>query len=98
MRDFQTQINDIQIWFKKQRNGQILVKNQADRVIEKYRVLNFLSRDKKGFIRQLLMRMVWVNEQKPLLASELKRESEVLRKLAISRDNMQEKHKSSEQK
>jgi hypothetical protein len=37
--DFETQINDIKIWFKENRKGQIVVRKQADKIIDNYRFI-----------------------------------------------------------
>jgi hypothetical protein len=41
LRDFETQIKDIRIWFKKNKKGEIVVRNQADKIIEQFRIGEF---------------------------------------------------------
>jgi hypothetical protein len=57
LRDFETQINDIKIWFKENRKGQIVVRKQAEKIIDRFRVFNFLKREKKELAYELASRI-----------------------------------------
>ena len=64
LRDFQSQINDIKIWFKENKKGQVLIRKQADRVIDKFRNLNFLKREKKALAYDLALRIDCIEKEK----------------------------------
>lgn len=97
LRDFQTRINDIKIWFKKNRKGYIVVRKQAEKVIDTYQVLNFLNREKKELVQQLASRMVYVENEKPVVTSNLTREIEVLKIISDKRERLKNTHKKREQ-
>ncbi|EKF54165.1 hypothetical protein I215_13912 [Galbibacter marinus] len=98
LRDFETQINDIKVWFKENRKGQVTVRNQADRVIDKYRHYKFLNREKKEFASDLISRMGFIEREKPVLSSDYSREHEVLNELISQKENLKVIHKRREQK
>lgn len=96
LRDFESQINDIKIWFKVNRKGQIIVRNQADKIIDTYRILNFLKREKKELAHNLASRLGYIEKEKPVLSSsytyeqnklsELFQKIEKLKKLHLKRE------------
>ena len=98
LRDFQSQINDIKIWFKENKKGQVLIRKQADRVIDKFRNLNFLKREKKALAYDLALRIDCIEKEKPNLLSNYTRENDVLNRLLKQKDNLKETHKKREQK
>jgi hypothetical protein len=98
LRDFETQINNIKIWFKENKKGQIVIRKQADKVIDKYRVLNLVKREKKGLAIELATRIQFVDREKPILVSSYSRENEALSKLIDQRDKLKETQKKREQK
>tara|TARA_B100000953_G_scaffold300213_1_gene303862 strand:- start:1022 stop:4720 length:3699 start_codon:yes stop_codon:yes gene_type:complete len=98
LRDFETQINDIKIWFKENRKGQIVIRKQAEKVIDKYRVLNLVKREKKGLAIELASRIQFVDREKPILVSSYSRENEALSKLIDQKDKLKETQKKREQK
>jgi len=98
LRDFETQINDIKIWFKENRKGQIVIRKQAEKVIDKYRVLNLVKREKKGLAIELASRIQFVDGEKPILVSSYSRENEALSKLIDQKDKLKETQKKREQK
>lgn len=98
LRDFQTQINNIKIWFKENKKGQIVIRKQADKVIDKYRVLSLVKREKKGLAIELATRIQFVDREKPILVSSYSRENEALSKLIDQRDKLKETQKKREQK
>ncbi|MGY0407591.1 MAG: ATP-binding protein, partial [Polaribacter sp.] len=76
--DFETQINDIKIWFKENRKGQIVVRKQADKIIDRFRVFNFLKREKKELAYELASRINYIENEKPILSSSFKKENNEL--------------------
>lgn len=98
LRDFETQINDIKIWFNKNKNGQIIIRNQAEKVIDKYRILNFLNREKKALVYDLVNRMGFIEKEKPLLLSNFTSENNLLGSLFKKKENLKDLHLRREQK
>jgi len=98
LRDFETQINDIKIWFKENRKGQIVVRKQADKIIDRFRVYNFLKREKKELAYELASRINYIENEKPHLSSSFKKENNELNTLYKSKENLKELHLKREQK
>jgi hypothetical protein len=98
LRDFETQINDIKIWFKENRKGEIVVRKQADKIIDRFRVYNFLKREKKELAYELASRINHIENEKPLLSSSFKKENNELIILYRSKENLKELHLKREQK
>lgn len=98
LRDFETQINNIKIWFKENRKGQIIIRKQAEKVIDKYRVHNLVKREKKELAIELNSRIQYVETEKPMLVSNYSRENEALSKLIDQRNKLNETQKKREQK
>jgi hypothetical protein len=98
LRDFETQINDIKIWFKENRKGQVVVRKQADKIIDRFRVYNFLKREKKELAYELASRINYIENEKPLLSSSFKKENNELNTLYKSKENLKELHLKREQK
>lgn len=98
LRDFETQINNIKIWFKENRKGQIIIRKQAEKVIDKYRVHNLVKREKKELAIELGSRIQYVETEKPMLVSNYSRENEALSKLIDQRNKLKETQKKREQK
>ena len=94
---FESQINDIKIWSKKNKKGQVVIRNQANKVIDKYRVFNYLKREKKELAHQLASRIDFIDNEKPILTSKYNRENEVLTKLFKQKENLKALHKKREQ-
>ncbi len=98
LRDFESQINDIKIWFKENNKGQIIVRNQADKIINKYRIFNFLKREKKGLAHNLSSRIEYIEKEKPVLSSSYSDEKNKLSELFEKKDNLKKLHLNREQK
>jgi hypothetical protein len=98
LRDFETQINDIKIWFKENRKGQVVVRKQADKIIDRFRVYNFLKREKKELAYELASRINYIENEKPLLSSSFKKENNELNTLYKGKENLKELHLKREQK
>lgn len=98
LRDFESQINDIKIWFKENRKGKILVRHQADKVIDNYRVFNFLKRESKDLAYGLATRMDYIEREKPVLSSQFYNENNLLDQLYSEKENLRKLHLKREQK
>ena len=97
LRDFESQINDIKIWFNVNRKGQILVRIQADRIIDKYRTFNFLKREKKALAYDLASRMVYIETEKPSIISDFAKENITFDDLFKMKENLKRLHLKREQ-
>lgn len=98
LRDFESQINDIKIWSKKNKKGQIIVRNQADKIIDRYRIFNYLNREKKELGYALAGRIDFIEKEKPLLSSNFSRENTKLNELTKDRESLKSLHLKREQK
>lgn len=98
LRDFETQINDIKIWFKENGKGQIIIRKQADKIIDRYRVYNFLKREKKELAYELATRINFIENEKPILNSSFSKENNELNSLSKKRENLVKTHRTREQK
>jgi len=98
LRKFENEINDIRIWFKKNKKGQIIVRHQADRVIEKYRTYSYLNREKKQLAYGLRSRMDFIEKEKPLLISNFSKENNAFTELYKKKENLKDLHLKREQK
>jgi len=97
LRDFETQINDIKIWFKENRKGQIVVRKQADKIIDRFRFFNFLKRKKKELTYELASRLNYIENEKPILYSSFSKENNELTELSKKRENLAKTHRRREQ-
>ena len=97
LRDFETQINDIKIWFKENRKGQIVVRKQSDKIIDRFRVYNFLKREKKELAYELASRLNFIENEKPILYSSYSKEDNELNELSKKRENLAKTHRRREQ-
>lgn len=97
LRDFETQINNIKIWFKENRRGQIVVRKQADKIIDRFRVYKFLKREKKELAYELATRINFIENEKPILNSSSFKENNELSILSKKRENLVKTHRKREQ-
>lgn len=98
LRDFESQINDISIWFKKNKKGQIIIRKQAEKIIDLYRKFNFLKQEKQELTAELAGRMEFVEQEKPKLIAKLNREGTSLDKLKEEGEKLKKLHSKREQK
>lgn len=98
LRDFESQLNDISIWFRKNRKGEIPIRKEADGIIDQYRIHNFLNQEKTALFRNLLARMEFVEEQKPLLQIKISDASQTKDTLAKEFERIKDLHQKREQK
>jgi hypothetical protein len=97
LRDFETQINDIKIWFKKNKKGQIIIRNQADAIINNYRNYNYLNREKRELIINLSSRLNFIEKEKPNLSNNFSNEKITLEELRKKVENIKKLHLKREQ-
>jgi len=97
LRDFESQINDIKIWFKENRKGQVVVRKQADKIIDRYRFFNFLKREKKELTYELASRLNYIENEKSILHSNFSKENNELTEIFKKRENLAKTHRRREQ-
>jgi hypothetical protein len=97
LRGFETQINDIKIWFNTNKKGDFVVKKQAEKIIDKYRIFNFLQREKKDLAQQLHFRIDFIEREKPIQVLKFSQENNVLAELFKKKENLQQTHIKREQ-
>src|SRR5690554_168378 len=98
LREFESQINDIAIWSKTNRKGEVPIKKQADSIIDHYRIHNFLNREKSELFRNLVSRMDYVEAQKPVLQVEISEESQTKDRFYKEFEKLKDLHQKREQK
>ncbi|MGO2294655.1 MAG: ATP-binding protein [Psychroflexus halocasei] len=98
LQGFESQINDIQIWFKKNRKGEVTVRKQADKVIDQYRIFNHLQREKSELANDLSLRMQFIDREKPLFLSELTKEKNALAEWFKKQENLKKTQQNREQR
>ena len=67
LRDFETELNDIQIWAIKNRSGESIVQKQAENVSKFYYALKFLEKNKEELAAQLGWALNSTKEKQPLI-------------------------------
>jgi hypothetical protein len=92
LRDFETELNDVKIWTKKNRKGEIVIKKQAEAVVENYRSFNYLKNDKLTLSNDLACKINFVKNQLPIVVSELQRERNVLNRFIDDFEQIKEKY------
>ena len=97
LRGFETQLNDIKLWFKKNKKGQNPVQNQANNVIDNYRRVNFIIKEKNELAINLAYRINYIEKEKPNLVSNHRKEDEKLFGLIKQIENQDKLHKKREQ-
>ncbi len=86
LKDFDTQLNDIRKWVEKTRNGEIVVRKQAETIAVTFAAIQFLSREKQQLANNLFWQVKETKKQQPKLADKLAREQtkqqELINKIA----------------
>lgn len=98
LRSFETEIKDIRVWRKKNKKGEIVVRNQADKIIDNHRILNFLKREKQELAVNLSSRINYIEKEKPELSTNYFTENSKLKALFQKKENLKKIHLKREQK
>ena len=75
---FEREYDDIQLWYKKDRSGDILIRRQADQVIASYLDTIAYEQQIRRSIRELNFAIQQAQEQLPILQEELKQTDECI--------------------
>jgi len=98
LRYFENQINDIRLWTEKNKKGQIIIRQLADKIIDKYRTLNFIRQEKNQAVKQLTYRLSYIDNEKGNWQNRRKEEFAQLEKIKIEIEKISELHKKQELK
>ena len=74
--DFEREYEDIHIWYKPEKNGDISIRRQANQVISTYRETVALEQQIRHTVRELNYAVQQAQEQLPVVQEELKRTDE----------------------
>lgn len=72
LRDFETELNDIQIWANKNRSGESIVEKQAENVSKFYSALKYLEKNKEELATQFGWALNNIKEKQPITQELLK--------------------------
>jgi hypothetical protein len=84
LRDFETELNDIQIWANKSRSGESIVEKQAENISKFYSALKYLEKNKEELATQLGWALNHIKEKQPI-TQELLRIEELKKKHSESK-------------
>lgn len=95
LKSFDAQISDIKKWAEINKNGEAIVKKQAEQIAKLYTALKHLSREKFQFAKQLAWSIQHIKVQQPSLLEKVElhenKETVLLRKIAELNDVFQKK-------
>lgn len=90
--DFEREFDEIDCWYKKDSNGEVVVRTKANKVIETYRLLVALEYDMKQTWHQLNFVVSHTREQMPFIEDEIHKLEEKLTKIREKLDNLQQEY------
>jgi len=71
LKDFDTQLGDIQKWTEKTKSGEVIVRKQADKVVTTLSAIKYLEREKKKLAGELVWQVEEIKQQHPLMDEKL---------------------------
>ncbi len=90
--DFEREFDEIDSWYKKDSNGEVIVRNKANKVIETYRLIVALEYDIKQTWHQLNYVVSHTREQMPFIEDEIHNIDERLARIRERLDNLQQEY------
>ena len=90
--DFEREFDEIDCWYKKDSNGEVVVRTKASKVIETYRLLVALEYDMKQTWHQLNYVVIHTREQMPLIEDEIHGLQEKLSKIHEKLESLQQEY------
>lgn len=90
--DFEREFDEIDCWYKKDSNGEVVVRTKASKVIETYRLLAALEYDMKQTWHQLNYVVIHTREQMPLIEDEIHGLQEKLSKIHEKLESLQQEY------
>lgn len=98
LKDFKTHLADIKKWTQTNHRKENQVENQAKKLIETYRALNFIARNKIDLANQLGFALHQIEEQNPLVEEQLKTEENNRQKIKLRLNLQEEKFEKKKEK
>lgn len=80
VKDFEQEYNDIALWYKQDKNGEILLRRQAQQVINAYRETIAFEQQIRRSIRELNYAVQKAQEQLPVAQEDLRQTDELIQK------------------
>lgn len=90
--DFEREFDEIDCWYRKDNNGQVPVRNKANKVVETYRLLIALDYEMQQTWHQLNYVLNQTRQAIPLAEEEIREIQEKLRKLKEKLDGAQQEY------
>ena len=88
--DFEREFDEIDCWYKKDANGEVVVRTKAQKVVDTYRLLVALDYELKQTWHKLNYAVAHTHEQMPITEDAIRSLQEVLRKIKEKLDNAQQ--------
>ena len=90
--DFEREFDEIDCWYKKDSNGEVVVRTKANKVIETYRLLVALEYEMQQTWHQLNYVVSHTREQMPFIEDEIHKIEEKLTKIREKLENIQQEY------
>ncbi|HUZ61660.1 MAG TPA: ATP-binding protein [Hanamia sp.] len=74
LKNFETQLKDIKKWTEKTRNGETIVRKQAETVATTYLSIQYLENEKKKTAGELVWQLHEINNQQPVLKEKFEKQ------------------------
>ena len=88
--DFEREFDEIDCWYKKDANGEVVVRTKAQKVVDTYRLLVALDYELKQTWHKLNYAVAHTREQMPITEDAIRLLQEALRKISDKIDNAQQ--------
>ena len=88
--DFEREFDEIDCWYKKDANGEVVVRTKAQKVVDTYRLLVALDYELKQTWHRLNYAVAHTREQMPITEDAIRMLQEALRIIKVKIDNAQQ--------
>lgn len=90
--DFEREFDEIDCWYKKDANGEVVVRTKAHKVVDTYRLLVALDYELKQTWHKLNYTVMHTREQLPITEDTIRSLQEALKKIKEKLDNAQQEY------
>ena len=90
--DFEREFDEIDCWYKKDANGEVVVRTKAQKVVDTYRLLVALDYELEQTWHKLNYAVAHTREQMPITEDAIRSLQEALRKIKEKLDNAQQEY------
>ena len=90
--DFEQEFDEIDCWYKKDANGEVVVRTKAQKVVDTYRLLVALDYELEQTWHKLNYAVAHTREQMPITEDTIRSLQEALRKIKEKLDNAQQEY------